>query len=214
MCAEMVQATLRDVDPKTQTRRIGKLQGLHYGGLGVAYHRHATKGLDAVATYDAFPGEGTARWAICSCPYGVPGDRLWVRETFAAPWGLDYKFPGGESGIFYRADNRQDFPDDGTWTPSIFMPRKLSRITLEIVNVRVERLQDISEADVIAEGVKTSIGSGMIEGEICYQFTTSSAYIRGKTGAVMAYQDLWESLNGPGSWLKNPWVWVLEFKKL
>jgi len=117
-----------------------------------------------------------------------------VRETFAAPWGLDYKFPGGESGIFYRADNRQDFPDDGTWTPSIFMPRKLSRITLEIVKVRVERLNDISDEDCLAEGIPGS------------PFTSEEVH--------QAYENIWAELNGPGSWANNPWVWVLEFKKL
>ena len=185
----MVQAIL--AGRKTQTRRIGKLQG-NYVGLGVEIVRHATKGHEAIATHDAYPGRGTARHAIEHCRFGVPGDRLWVRETFAAPWGLDYKFPGGESGILYRADNPKKFPDDGTWKPSIFMPRWASRITLEIVSVRVERLQDISNEDCFAEGLPADSTKG------------------NRTW----YGDLWEEINGKGSWDANPWVWRIEFKRV
>jgi hypothetical protein len=118
-----------------------------------------------------------------------------VRETFAAPWGLDYKFPGGESGILYRADNPKKFPDDGTWKPSIFMPRKASRINLEIVSVSVERLCEISTADAGAEGCNEPNPDGY-------------------NHAGFQYKKLWENINGKGSWAKNPWVWVIEFKRI
>ncbi len=84
----------------------------------------------------------------------------------------------------------------GYWTPSIHMPRWASRLTLEITSVRVERLQDISEADAIAEGVRGN---------------ASGPY--GCEGLIEDYADLWESINGPGSWDANPWVWVVEFKR-
>ena len=235
MCAEMVQATLRDVDPKTQTRRIGKLQGPHHVGLGVAYHRHATKGLEAVATYDAFPGKGTARWAICSCPYGVPGDRLWVRETFYCD---HCEYQGALAGLpslsdddkklymYYAADGdvRSQIPEcEGTpkLKPAIFMPRWASRITLELTAVRVERLQDISEADAKAEGIETKT-----YGSKPFYCTRDYSYPKHADGFWPglcigngrqyrdSYRTLWEKLNGDGSWDLNPWVWVISFKKV
>jgi hypothetical protein len=129
------------------------------------------------------------------CPFGLEGHRLWVRETFAAPWGLDYKFPSGESGIFYRADNPAKFPDDGSWKPSIFMPRKASRITLEITEVRVERLNDVSEEDAKSEGTKYPAGGPTS----CYR---------------MGFSWLWDSCYGKGAWDKNPWVWAITFKRI
>lgn len=123
------------------------------------------------------------------CPYGKPGDRLWVRETFCS-------FPDGN--IFYRADNDERAPMKG-WKPSIFMPRALSRITLEIKNVRVERLQDISENDAKAEGTDGERYLGQGFDHCVYR---------------EAFRTLWESINGPGSWESNPWVWVVEFKQI
>ena len=127
------------------------------------------------------------------CPYGQPGDRLWVRETFRS------KQQCGETIDWtYRADcpalTEYLFP----WKPSIFMPRQASRITLEIVGVRVERLQDISEEDAKAEGCEWS------------QWSFPNSTKPGKS----AYRALWESINGPGSWDLNPWVWVVEFKEV
>lgn len=125
------------------------------------------------------------------CPYGQPGDRLWVRETFRS------KQQCGETIDWtYRADcpalTEYLFP----WKPSIFMPRQASRITLQIVSVRVERLWDISEEDAKAEG--------------CNRFIDSS----GSYDARVQFSELWESINGPGSWDLNPWVWVVEFKEV
>ena len=123
---------------------------------------------------------------IVRCPYSKPGDNLWVRETWSDK---------GDMRPFYRADNGSWLPYGGKWKPSIFMPRWASRITLEVESVRVERLQAISEADAIAEGIKP--------------FPSSPSKI-----PVMQYQDLWESINGPGSWQANPWVWVITFKRV
>ena len=135
------------------------------------------------------------------CPYGEVGDRLYVRETWAQPTMLD---PGP---TFYRAD----YPDNVlgkyenlppaeaiTWKPSIHMPRALSRIALELTGVRAERLKDCSEEDALAEGVTL---------EPCHPR-------RAERMGRDAYQKLWDSINGAGAWEANPWVWVVEFRRV
>lgn len=126
------------------------------------------------------------------CPYGENGSRLWVRETFAP-------HPEFNRETIYRADRGGDYQGaaqgDFKWKPSIFMPRAASRITLEIVSVRCARLQDISEADAKAEGCRYPAGGP----NSCY---------------AMAYMHLWESINGAGSWDKNPWLWAITFKRI
>lgn len=189
----MVRALLDGT--KTQTRRIGKIQSPEYTELGVEYCEHATKGTIAQATYRAFPEGGSARWAICECPYGIEGDRLWVKETHLPK----------ASGILYRADLDSVEAAGiggmyGGWKPSIFCRREYSRITLEIVSIRVERLQDISEEDAEAEGIEP--GERFATG--CSQTITFKD----------CYHLLWEDINGPGSWDANPWVWVVEFKRI
>jgi hypothetical protein len=126
------------------------------------------------------------------CPYGKPGDKLWCRET----WAPHSDMP---RSAIYRCDRGGDYQDNVTpnfrWRPSIFMPRWASRILLEITAVRVERLQDISDTDAINEGIPDYpdfVGDSPVED----------------------YRTLWESINGPGSWSANPWVWVIEFKVL
>jgi hypothetical protein len=141
------------------------------------------------------------------CPYGQAGDRLWVRET----WAPDADIP---NGTIYRADPGGDYQDtsDGfKWHPSIHMHRWRSRITLEIADVRVERLQDINGQDSIAEGIKRHITG--LEG--C-TISTFQDYLTGATdrAARQSYQTLWESINGPGSWAANPWVWVITFQRI
>lgn len=135
-------------------------------------------------------------------PYGQPGDRLWVRETWAAPHSDDARPPRSIHcdwmQIHYAATEERG---GLLWRPSIHMPRWASRITLEITGVRVERLQDISAKDAIAEGVRVH--------EDHHGKPSGSIY-----SPVQAYCDLWESINGHGSWDANPWVWVLEFKRV
>lgn len=198
--APMVRAILDG--SKTQTRRMVKPQpsdSAHTaGGDGTPMQSWWETGKDI-------------NW----CPYGRPCDRLWVRET----WGLhDQGFDTAEESTFpiYRADSFPPAPK--RWRPSIHMPRALSRITLEVTGVRVERLQRISEADAIAEGVqRIRIGDGYDD---MYSATARSwadaieqrPDVQDTAGA--AYRELWESINGLGSWLANPWVWVVEFKRL
>lgn len=143
------------------------------------------------------------------CPYGVPGDRLWVKETYysekqeqagtgAVRWVVHLD-GSPRIGAFYRAT--QPLAPTKRWKPAIHMPRCLSRIKLEVTGVRVERLQDITEEDARAEGV---------EARVCGQ--DESGPIRSyRTGFVY----LWQQINGErANWLSNPWVWVVGFKRL
>jgi hypothetical protein len=141
-----------------------------------------------------------------ACPYGKPGDRLWVRETFADLRGTGIEHRPDPSGPLKRYAFAADHPPGSNgdearkefgvkWKPSIHMPRAASRITLEITEVRVERLQDISRGDAMVEGCP---------------FPNMAAY----NDPRKWYADLWESINGPGSWDTNPYVWVIEFKRL
>lgn len=145
-------------------------------------------------------------------PFGSIGDRLWVKETFGStvwdhPLCKDGRKPKKGDPIIYRADPASNYQwgsgknsqGDFVWRPSLFMPRWASRITLEIVGIRAERLHEISVEDSIAEGV------GEFGEYVGYE---------GLTTPQNAYRFLWESINGQGSWEKNPWVWVIEFKRL
>jgi hypothetical protein len=129
-----------------------------------------------------------------ACPYGQPGDRLWVREAWSPTNPISY-------GMLYRADF--DTPSVGRWKPSIHMPRWASRITLEVTEVRVERLQDISEVDALAEGIVQlgDGGYGLPAGEHYHAADPRQSYF-----------SLWEEINGPGSVESDPWVWAVSFK--
>ena len=168
--APMVRALLAGT--KTQTRRIVKARDLEWMDV----HQGLREPDNAER-----------------CPYGQPGgDRLYVRETWAAPHAYDHLPPRlipQDARIHYAATE-----DRGglLWRPSIHMPRWASRITLEVTGVRVERLQDISEADAIAEGVYTDPACP----------------------AYDAYAQLWDEINGLGSWEANPWVWVVGFHRI
>lgn len=167
---------------------------------------------------------------LMRCPYGQPGDRIWVRETWceASPEHRDHR---NVRQAFYKADGehtveseeiRQRFIQAGhdyRWRPSIHMPRWASRIDLEITAVRVERLLKISKEDAIAEGAKRNDAPGE-EWDGSY---LTQRYIDGIEGAQddephesarAWYSNLWESINGPHSWVLNPWVWVVEFKRV
>lgn len=141
--------------------------------------------------------------AGAGCPYGVPGgDRLYVRETWAAPHAYDHLPPRlipQDARIHYAATE-----DRGglLWRPSIHMPRHASRITLEVTGVRVETLQDIDLADALAEGISDT-GAIILD---------SAGNEQG--GPIAEYAVLWEQINGPGSWAANPWVWVISFSRV
>lgn len=152
------------------------------------------------------------------CPYGQPGDRLWVRETYFGNHYLHPNEPEDERELHYRADGYENFEGEQiVWRPSIFMPRWACRLELEITRVRVERLQRCSHSDAVAEGVyRIQVGSGYAD-RFSAMPTNWAAVVERSTDsyddARLAYRDLWESINGAGSWAANPWVWVVEFKR-
>jgi len=160
-----------------------------------------------------------------ACPYGKPGDRLWVRET----WGAVPRLAGCEKvcperdhdgqGIRYRAT--WDRVHSVRWRPSIHMPRVASRISLEITEVRVERLQDISEDDARAEGLKAITKDGHT---VKYGIPDSDGFpgtddtgwpwAEWNVDPRKAFRRLWERINGAESWAANPFVWVLSFQRV
>ena len=218
----MVRAILSGA--KTQTRRVIRSPRLpvlasepdhmwSLGGSKVGYRYRVGIGNDEGWRY-----EESSRDMVSCCPYGKPGDRLWVRETWALvyadeeeadDWPSHRAIPKSSPGmgwqVWHRAGHlweRDSREDNGfRWRPSIHMPRWASRITLEITGVRVERLQDISEENAAAEGV----GPGYMPNSL--GSTTCAGY-------RPMFARVWRDINGPDSWAANPWVWVIEFKRI
>ena len=177
--APMVRAIL--AGEKTQTRRVVKLKPWQQ-----------IEERDDGAPWPWMYDDDRAGDHWLPCPYGQAGDRLWVRESFC-----DAR-QAAAGRVLYRSSG--DIACG--WKPSIHMPRQFSRITLEVTAVRVERLQEITEADAKDEGAPEmlSVNGGNVQHAMgCYRD---------------GYADLWESLHGPGSWDANPWVWVVEFKRI
>jgi hypothetical protein len=187
----MVRAVLAAT--KTQTRRIWKMpRGCSwYDTLGGEHEGHIQD--------DEGPWCGSVDEV--RCPYGRPGDRLWVRET----WGYNPDHPGRIASACYRADPGHEH-DGIRWTPSIHMPRAASRISLEVTGIRVERLQDISETDALAEGIVSLPhlnGFGLPDGSHFHAADPRQSYF-----------SLWEAINGLGSVEANPWVWAVSFRRI
>ena len=200
--APMVNAIIAGT--KTQTRRMVKpppdsrCHEAFIGADGGWYFSRIVGRSQKFAPPAAAPKPTTVSMLHLHCPYGVPGDRLWVRETWAVPHQADHLPPRlalpYQFCVHYAASEERG---GLLWRPSIHMPRWASRILLEITAVRVERLQEISEADAIAEGAPWRACGAPQEG----------SHVAG-LGA------LWESINGPGSWDANPWVWVIEIRRV
>ncbi|MDP4557915.1 hypothetical protein Q9247_09490 [Halomonas meridiana] len=190
---DMVNAIL--AGRKTQTRRIVKPQRHPYG---------------EIISADKVAEEVLGMTGAIRCPYGQPGDRLWVREAFRSR-RVD-NLPGD---VAYRADcpGEKTVPNSygRPWKPSIHMPRWASRITLEIVSVRVERLQNISEADAMAEGIELPENGTYRDYSVKPENNEGYDYCK---SPVDSYRTLWEKINGSDSWDANPWVWVVEFKRV
>ena len=209
--ASMIRAILEG--RKTQTRRVVRVQP-----------KHNVAGMHWVRFGDVFHYPQVCPEIKIKSPYGIDGDEIWVRETFTKIWNQDgclhddpydtTECPCEGCHIEYKADSGSkypaDWPDDSTgdpdlptWKPSIYMPRWASRIQLKVVDIRIERLQDISEADARAEGV-------LLSGRTC---TMYEGIYRD------AFSILWDGINSTRSgglyaWSKNPWVWRVEFSKI
>jgi len=209
---------------KTQTRRVVKPQP-HVDALNNFIWNGWNFGQSAAGVPHVQSLASPVPWSKTKrvlCPFGAPGDRLWVRETFYcdnafypdgvgvdAMWrvvdGQCVAVPVEEQraemraeDMYYRADGEPDFEaaeGKTPWRPSIHMPRWASRITLEVTGVRVERLHDITDADALAEGVDRTN-------------TSIPGYARER------FVRLWTSINGNESWTADPWVWVVEFKRV
>jgi len=199
--APMVQAILEG--RKAQTRRVVKKQPSDGFSPNVGFYNPTVIDKDG----DLFPGPEIFGASDADegrkSSYGMPLDKLWVRETFMYSLRGNDTEKGYEDGIEYRADGtfkQIDFPkpiikDDYKWRPSIHMPRWASRILLEITDIRVERLQDMSCMDAESEGLRPRLTEG---------------------SALCQFPPLWDSLNASRgfSWNDNPWVWVVEFKRV
>lgn len=206
---------------KTVTRRIVKPQYVD-GQWSV---RRAEAPRNEGHSHDWWLPTGTQPYAaLPRCPYGQPGDHLWLREAWAADAQVDSVAPRDLSigePIVYLEDGsvRQTgctMVSQGRGRPSIHMPRWASRILLEITDVRVERLQDISEPQALAEGIvgvdfRPDDGFPICRGYMVGPDDGSSPL---ETHASKAFAGLWRSINGPESWDTNPWVWVVEFKRI
>lgn len=210
----MVQAILEG--RKTQTRRIIRPQP---DENGVEYFENAPS-LDWESVYkeqwkpwiwDTEDGERVGKF----CPYGQPGDVLWVRETISY-----FKQGGGtiqREKTKYKADERWNGNNLIKWTPSIHMPKAAARIWLEVVSVKVQRLQDITEQDAVAEGIVPLAMSSMQlaqTGQLYYDYTKPKQLFNEGLQPFWSFNSLWCSINGGESWEANPWVWVVEFKRI
>ncbi|HBO6107188.1 hypothetical protein [Pseudomonas aeruginosa] len=224
---QMVRAILEG--RKTVTRRAVKglqiptedkttpHEGLRWSALG---QRHLRYGFNVFGSTEEECAHELARCGVC--PFGKPGDRLWVREAWTIDLLAAYSTEKGydsEYELRYRTDDASreihvapGEPDPylalydsqrGDWRPSIHMPRWASRILLEITSVRVERLQDISEEQAIAEGPPG----------LAFPAPPGSHWVT-EDGRRRAFMRLWNDVNGAGAWDANPWVWVVEFKRV
>lgn len=215
--APMVRALLADT--KTQTRRVVKIDGLDFvGSSDDDVNDPANWGLESESGHNWSLAPGPMVDRVFTSPYGVPGDRLWVREAWRVSALHDGKPPRDLTPramtVFYEAGGSaandgapakwvlSDWPESaaarpdwaGKLRPGMFMPRWASRITLEVVAVRVERLRAISHDDACAEGIDSTRG--------------------GAIACIDRYRALWEAINGAGSWAANPFVWVVEFRNV
>ena len=215
--APMVRALLDG--RKTQTRRVFKPHGFNFYTHPVSgdrYEEHNREGITGCGPMRAFGyGEGLYGYL----PY-APGDRLYVRETWAY-WPLVGEHDRID-GCTYRATDEDDCANRlFDWIPSTHMPRWASRLTLIVTDVRVERLQSISEADAIAEGIErvdyagddpAYAGTfGWKSYETCPDGTPHPHAVVPNQSPVTSYRELWNTINGAGAWDKNPWVVAVSF---
>ncbi|MEQ1828048.1 MAG: hypothetical protein ABL921_18955 [Pirellula sp.] len=211
--APMVRALLDG--RKTQTRRVLKHGSSTTQPLRIGPHPYSS-GKYLIERWEETERSFTnfGRTDCIKCPFGSVGDTLWVRETWYPCSTFD---PTDGIGALYRADPWRNGNEPSVkWKPSIHMPRWASRITLEITSVRVERVNDISEEDAIAEGcVREKVTQAWVDD--CEPGSKARELAEILKGGYMTarwvFENLWSSINGKGSWELNPWVWVIEFRR-
>lgn len=218
--APMVRALLAGT--KTQTRRVMARQK-KYGFTDYTLFGQEGYNNGPWKAIEHAPDWPDGKEDQCTCPYASHrGDRLWVRETWAKNED-QLSETRMNTSLMYRADGEERALDNGTekpWRPSIHMPRSASRILLEVAGLRIEQLQAISEADAIAEGITTVRSQAWDRLHFpTWRYEFDLACSEGRKPPVGpqptdVYRALWESINGPGSWDANPWVWVIEFKRV
>jgi hypothetical protein len=211
--ASMIRAILDG--KKTQTRRIVKPQPPQWAGVPslVVGEWVAIEGVHPVGECESVNcshlQHRESTYSI-KCPFGKIGDSLWVRET----WGVASIYdpvkpsdlePNGMKVSYFATDSHEGVKG----RPSIFMPRWASRINLEITGIRVERLQDISEADALAEGITYALAEDLLSGGVVnYDEPAHFTPYRYKWG----YKQLWNQINGENAWAENPFVWCISFE--
>nr|WP_041930735.1 hypothetical protein [Pantoea ananatis] len=229
--AEMVRAVLDG--RKTQTRRIIQSPAKNMQVRGHECISYRAPGDKWYQDYVFSMRDRSGTWQdykheqfLAKCPFGAVGDRLWVRETFRV-----HSRATDVATLVYKASEQQSWTQQvhrvpiekcnkpaviDTWTPSVHMPRWASRITLEITGVRVERLNSISHRDACREGLFREEYNWRENefplDDIAYR--TSSAAKTRYSCPKRCFQELWQSIYGVDSWQANPWVWVIEFKRV
>ncbi len=202
-------AMVRDIleGRKTVTRRIIK-PSMRSADTQFELHQQQDGSWRPMHTFDESSMDHLGTEHPIACPYGQIGDRLWVRESFADLQGTGIEHRPDPAGPLQRYAFAADSPPGSAsdearkdfgikWKPSIHMPRAVCRILLEITGLRVERLQVITTEQLIAEGLQTRLREHDAECDLLHQ-----------------WKELWASLNGEESWDANPWVWVVEFKRI
>ncbi len=208
----MVRAIL--AGQKTQTRRAIKPQPIEASVLDFPGRYQPT--FDEGGQLRVVTSNGLH---LLTCPFGQPGDRLWVRETWMdlTGTGIEHRdlATGKRTRYAYGAESPKGSASDQArkdyglrWRPSIHMPREACRLVLEITGVRVARLQAISEADAIAEGASAKVLPDIRLPRSHPRAELPMVY----AGSREIFADLWDSTGG--DWDSNPWVWVIEFKRV
>lgn len=222
LTTEMVRSIL--ADQKTQARWVINPQPKQKSCAAMGPNEHRDH---AQFYYETMSGSGGHRIETdrIKCPYGQPGDRLWVRETTIRVEEHGYVGP-----VYVASDNGQAMldhglapaPDDAVEVepydlrlrPSALMPRSMARIILEVTSVRAERLNDISSEDALAEGIEVVGGATSTCPYRNYRLGQAGEMAMHCSCPERSFMSLWESLYGADAWSSNPWVWVVAFRRL
>jgi len=204
MVAAVLNKTKDITRRKNGLEKINELIDLEIPVEFLRMQRYDDGSYRAIFDIDDEPGS-------IKCPYGGPGDLLWVRETFMKlPREGFYHYKTGKPGVQGFDIRTKIFEEEGLkWKPSIHMPKAAARIWLEVVSVRVERLKDITEEDARREGILHE--NNLVHGPRYYHYGLKAF---GMDLPIYSFKTLWNSINGEDAWEQNPWVWVIEFKKV